>query len=173
VEGLVDRLLQCSDCGDSFLFTVQEQRFFREHDFAEPRRCRHCRDQRRSQHREEEEGGVYHAPEVRVPTPPPRPRSERPVSSARTAPPRTKTPRVVTRSELSEWRKDRTLFEATCSCCGRVALVPFRPAQGRPVFCRECFRAGASASFSETAPGTENDLPSVHQDADDEPLSDA
>jgi CxxC-x17-CxxC domain-containing protein len=27
----------------------------------------------------------------------------------------------------------------TCSGCGRETTLPFRPTQGRPVFCRECF----------------------------------
>ena len=38
----------------------------------------------------------------------------------------------------------------TCSGCGKETTVPFKPTQGRPVFCRECFQqrksAGASAS---------------------------
>ena len=35
-----------------------------------------------------------------------------------------------------------------CSGCGKETTVPFKPTQGRPVFCRECFqqrRAAASA----------------------------
>ncbi len=28
---------------------------------------------------------------------------------------------------------------AVCSQCGKETTVPFRPTQGRPVFCRECF----------------------------------
>jgi CxxC-x17-CxxC domain-containing protein len=28
-----------------------------------------------------------------------------------------------------------------CSQCGRETTVPFRPTQGRPVFCRECFQS--------------------------------
>jgi CxxC-x17-CxxC domain-containing protein len=36
-----------------------------------------------------------------------------------------------------------------CSHCGRETTVPFKPTQGRPVFCRECFQGkkavGASA----------------------------
>jgi CxxC-x17-CxxC domain-containing protein len=28
---------------------------------------------------------------------------------------------------------------ATCSVCGKETTLPFRPTQGRPVFCRECF----------------------------------
>jgi CxxC-x17-CxxC domain-containing protein len=28
----------------------------------------------------------------------------------------------------------------TCSQCGKETTVPFKPTQGRPVFCRECFQ---------------------------------
>jgi len=34
----------------------------------------------------------------------------------------------------------RVETEVTCSQCGRQTLVPFRPTQGRPVYCRECFQ---------------------------------
>lgn len=33
-----------------------------------------------------------------------------------------------------------TATEATCSQCGRPTTVPFRPASGRPVFCRQCYQ---------------------------------
>lgn len=29
---------------------------------------------------------------------------------------------------------------AVCSQCGKETTVLFRPTQGRPIFCRECFR---------------------------------
>lgn len=29
---------------------------------------------------------------------------------------------------------------AVCSSCGKETTVPFKPTQGRPVFCRECFQ---------------------------------
>jgi CxxC-x17-CxxC domain-containing protein len=29
-----------------------------------------------------------------------------------------------------------------CSQCGKETTVPFRPTQGRPVLCRECFQHG-------------------------------
>jgi CxxC-x17-CxxC domain-containing protein len=37
--------------------------------------------------------------------------------------------------------------QATCAGCGKMTTLPFRPTQGRPVYCRECFqsRRGASA----------------------------
>src|SRR5439155_19274678 len=38
-------------------------------------------------------------------------------------------------------RGPREMFSATCSNCGKEALVPFRPTSGKPVYCDECFRA--------------------------------
>jgi CxxC-x17-CxxC domain-containing protein len=37
---------------------------------------------------------------------------------------------------------------ATCSQCGKETTVPFRPTQGRPVFCRECFQSRRTAAFA-------------------------
>jgi CxxC-x17-CxxC domain-containing protein len=34
----------------------------------------------------------------------------------------------------------RSETKTTCSQCGKDTTVPFRPTQGRPVFCRECFQ---------------------------------
>lgn len=36
-------------------------------------------------------------------------------------------------------RRSREMFEATCSNCGKPAMVPFRPTSGKPVFCDDCF----------------------------------
>ncbi len=33
----------------------------------------------------------------------------------------------------------KTETTTVCSQCGRETTVPFRPTQGRPVFCRDCF----------------------------------
>lgn len=43
----------------------------------------------------------------------------------------------------------RVETQAVCSQCSRDTTVPFKPTQGRPVLCRECFKlqraTGASA----------------------------
>jgi len=31
------------------------------------------------------------------------------------------------------------LYPATCGNCGNECTVPFRPVQGKPVFCKNCF----------------------------------
>ena len=34
----------------------------------------------------------------------------------------------------------RKMFKATCAECGQECEVPFKPTEGKPVFCRECYR---------------------------------
>ena len=34
----------------------------------------------------------------------------------------------------------------TCSQCGKETTVPFKPTQGRPVYCRECFLSRKATS---------------------------
>ena len=36
-------------------------------------------------------------------------------------------------------RMPRVETHTVCSQCGKETTVPFRPTQGRPVLCRECF----------------------------------
>jgi CxxC-x17-CxxC domain-containing protein len=35
----------------------------------------------------------------------------------------------------------RESFEAVCAACGATTTVPFKPSQGRPVYCRDCYRS--------------------------------
>ncbi len=37
-------------------------------------------------------------------------------------------------------RGPREMFAATCSKCGKETEVPFRPTNGKPVYCSDCFR---------------------------------
>ena len=36
--------------------------------------------------------------------------------------------------------EDREMFKATCSDCGKACEVPFKPTEGKPVRCQDCFR---------------------------------
>ena len=44
--------------------------------------------------------------------------------------------------------KPREFFKAVCSDCGKECEVPFKPTQGRPVYCRDCFRKHQPADRS-------------------------
>jgi CxxC-x17-CxxC domain-containing protein len=45
-----DKSLQCSDCGATFTFSVQDQEFFQSKGYTnEPKRCNTCRDARKAE----------------------------------------------------------------------------------------------------------------------------
>ena len=48
-------------------------------------------------------------------------------------------------------RGGRVETSTNCSHCGRETTVPFRPTQGRPVFCRECFQTRKEIPAAATA----------------------
>ena len=37
-------------------------------------------------------------------------------------------------------RREREMFSATCSSCGKEAQVPFQPSNDKPVYCSDCFQ---------------------------------
>jgi len=47
-----DQQLMCSDCGQAFTFTADDQSFFRERGYSTPKRCKPCR-----QAKKQESGG--------------------------------------------------------------------------------------------------------------------
>jgi CxxC-x17-CxxC domain-containing protein len=99
-----DRTLTCIECGEEFLFSAGEQRFFALKSLVnEPRRCKNCKIQRNLGLRE-------------------------------------------SRAQGGGFVKHETL--ATCSQCGKQTTLPFRPTQGRPVFCRDCFQHRKMAAMA-------------------------
>jgi CxxC-x17-CxxC domain-containing protein len=51
-----DRTLTCADCGQEFVFSADDQRFYNERGFTDPRRCPSCRAIRK-QNRDATGGG--------------------------------------------------------------------------------------------------------------------
>ena len=49
---MADKTLTCSDCGKSFSFTQEEQEYFNQRGYSDPKRCKECR-----QAKKEERGG--------------------------------------------------------------------------------------------------------------------
>ena len=37
-------------------------------------------------------------------------------------------------------QSDRQMFTVKCSDCGKDAEVPFKPTEGKPVYCKECYK---------------------------------
>lgn len=59
---------------------------------------------------------------------------------------------------------DKPMFPAVCVECGERCEVPFKPTNGKPVFCRNCFR-------KDERPG--GDRPSFQSRRDDRPQRDS
>ena len=43
-----DREITCAECNEPFTFTEREQEYYTERNLSEPKRCKTCRDARRS-----------------------------------------------------------------------------------------------------------------------------
>ena len=125
---MADKTLTCSDCGMEFQFTEREQAFYAEKGFSDPRRCASCRASRKAARAGGDSGyggGSYSGG----------------YDSGYTA-----------GGGYSAGgygggggggysnRGPREMFSATCSSCGKEARVPFRPTNGKPVYCSDCFR---------------------------------
>jgi CxxC-x17-CxxC domain-containing protein len=51
--------------------------------------------------------------------------------------------RKMERSRKPNFKRNfgpRKMHKTTCSECGEECEVPFKPTEGRPVYCKECFR---------------------------------
>jgi CxxC-x17-CxxC domain-containing protein len=134
-----DRVLTCADCGQDFVFSASDQEFYAGRGFTDPRRCPSCRASRRAARGETGygssaggygSGGSYSS-----------------TSGGYTSGGGYSAGGYGAgggggygRSSGFE-RRPREMFSATCSNCGKEALVPFRPTSGKPVYCDDCFRA--------------------------------
>lgn len=52
-----DETIICADCGRSFIWSLEEQRFYRERNFERPKRCKACRERRKTGSRQGMQGG--------------------------------------------------------------------------------------------------------------------
>jgi CxxC-x17-CxxC domain-containing protein len=120
-----DRTLTCADCAQEFVFTASEQQFYQERGFTDPRRCRSCRAARKASMGSGDSmggGGGY--------------------SSGGGGGYSSGGGGGYSSGGGGGFRerRPRELFEANCSSCGKVAMVPFRPTSGKPVYCDDCFQ---------------------------------
>lgn len=106
---MADQVITCADCGQEFVFTESEQAFYADRGFSTPRRCGACRAAKKAA-RADSGGGSYGNSSYGGGS-----------------------------SSYGASRGPREMFTATCSSCGNVASVPFRPSGAKPVYCSDCF----------------------------------
>lgn len=132
-----DKTIVCSDCGMEFVHSAEDQARYAERGFTnEPKRCRPCREQRKaagpSQGNRAGGGGGG--------------------GGGRGGPRRSFGGGGGGGGHRGGGgggyggggggggrRPMRERFTATCSECGQQTEVPFKPAEGRPVYCRACY----------------------------------
>jgi CxxC-x17-CxxC domain-containing protein len=49
--------------------------------------------------------------------------------------------------KMNDFNQNREMHKAVCSDCGNECEVPFKPAEGRPVFCKDCFRKNKPSNY--------------------------
>lgn len=54
---MADKTIRCQDCGKDFIFTEEEQNYYTEKGFQEPKRCKPCRMARKRQSTRGSSGG--------------------------------------------------------------------------------------------------------------------
>jgi len=107
----VDKTLNCRECGQPFTFTGGEQEFYASHGLMnEPSRCPECRSARRAS----QSGGGYGGGG-----------GYRSTGGG---------------GGGGGYGREREMFTALCSNCGKEAQVPFQPRSDRPVYCSDCFQ---------------------------------
>src|SRR5262249_17668860 len=121
-----DKTLVCADCQAEFVFTAAEQQKHAERGYTnDPKRCPDCRAKRRASgpggggggFGGGGGGGFGGGPDRGGPG---------------------------SRGGMGGPRGSRESFPATCAACGKPTTVPFKPTEGRPVYCRDCFQSKRS-----------------------------
>ncbi|MEK6642305.1 MAG: zinc-ribbon domain containing protein [Planctomycetota bacterium] len=150
-----DKSIVCSDCGVEFVHSADDQSRYAERGFTnEPKRCRPCREQRKaagpSQGNRSGGGGGG--------------------GMSRGGPRRSGGGGGGNRGGYGGGgggsRPPRERFSAVCSECGQQTEVPFKPAEGRPVYCRACFTARKDSGMAGGG-GAGGGNPTHHDDGDD------
>ena len=108
-----DKNIACADCGAEFVHSGEDQRRYAERGFTnEPKRCADCRAKRKATGFSGGGGGGG-------------------------------------RGGMGDGGGyggrggggAREFHTATCAECGKPTEVPFKPTEGRPVYCRDCYQS--------------------------------
>jgi CxxC-x17-CxxC domain-containing protein len=142
-----DKVLTCVDCAQQFMFTARDQEFYASRQFTEPRRCASCRATRKASRGDQgsaepgyaggwSSGGGYSAGGSG---------SESSYGDSGSYADSGgfgggySGGGAYGGGYSGERRAPREMFTTTCSSCGKEARVPFRPTNGKPVYCGDCF----------------------------------
>jgi CxxC-x17-CxxC domain-containing protein len=138
---VADKMLTCSDCNIEFAFTDRDQAFYAEKGFTEPRRCTSCRASRKAARSGGDSGyggGSYSGGGYDSGYGSGGGYSAGGYGDSGSGGGYGNSGGGGGYGNRSS--APREMFAATCSSCGREAKVPFKPTNGKPVYCSDCFR---------------------------------
>ena len=129
-----DRQLTCTECGQPFTFTADDQAYQAERGFNnDPKRCPDCRAARRAQ------------------------RSDGDSSGARPGYSSSNSGGGYSGGGGGGYSggggggygggSSRPLYDAVCAACGKETQVPFQPRGDKPVYCSDCFETVRGGSY--------------------------
>jgi len=135
-EPLADKQIVCVDCGAQFLFTGRDQAFYQERGYQHPRRCKACRDKRKSGGNATGGGGGSggwgggggHSQSAH---------SARPAATRGQS--ETEAEAQASMAAAAAGVPEHAQFKVICSGCGVESTVPFKPDPNRPVYYRNCY----------------------------------
>lgn len=149
-----DKTIICADCQQEFVHSAEDQQRYAERGFVnEPKRCRSCREKRKTEAGEKAKTRSEQPDIGNSVSDAPRPaparsggggygerRPQRSFGGGGGGAPRGRGG-FGDRGGRPGGGGPRELHPATCSQCGKQTEVPFKPISGRPVFCRDCYRS--------------------------------
>lgn len=132
-----DKTITCVDCAQPFVHSAGDQARYAERGLTnDPKRCPACRAKRRNKDGGGQGGGGGGGGGNR---------GAAGGGGGGGGGNRGRAGRYFSASEPTRGRRE--FFPATCAACGCETTVPFRPIEGRPVYCRDCFQAQKSSSM--------------------------
>jgi len=132
-----DKTIVCADCGQEFVHSVADQERYAQRGLTnDPKRCKPCREKRRNQQSAKPGGGGGGAGGGG------RGGNRFGGGGGAGGQDRRGGPAPGRRRffAASEPRRKTEFHDAVCAECGKQTTVPFKPVEGRPVLCRDCYQ---------------------------------
>ncbi len=111
---LTERQIACQSCGQEFTFTAEEQEFYSQKGFQDPKKCKPCRDAAKASRGGGGSRGGYGSGGGRGGY-----------------------------GGGGGGRAYRQMYDAVCASCGTQTQVPFQPNGSKPIYCRECYQGSS------------------------------
>jgi CxxC-x17-CxxC domain-containing protein len=135
-----DKTIVCADCGQEFTHSVADQERYAQRGLTnDPKRCKPCREKRRAQQGAKPGGGGGGGGGGRSGN---RFGGGGGGAGGGGGPDRRGGQAAGRRRffAASEPRRKTEFHDAVCAECGKQTTVPFKPVEGRPVLCRDCYQ---------------------------------